>query len=236
MKRTKPPYRADHVGSFLRSAPIKDARAKREKGRDQRRRAQGGRGSRDREADQEAGRGRPEARDRRRVPPLVVALRLLRHARRRRDLRARPRHPVPGRADQAARASASRARSASPTHPMLEHFKFLQGAHQGDAEDDASRARPCCISASSPVRVDTKFYPDRDAIFDDLAQGLPAGGQGLLRRRLPLPAVRRHRLGLSLLRGRDEEGQGARHEHRRLAERLRARDQPSRSKASPPTW
>ena len=32
MKRTKPPFRADHVGSILRSAPIKDARAKREAG------------------------------------------------------------------------------------------------------------------------------------------------------------------------------------------------------------
>jgi len=32
MPRTKPPYRADHVGSILRSAPIKDARAKRERG------------------------------------------------------------------------------------------------------------------------------------------------------------------------------------------------------------
>lgn len=32
MKRTKPPYRADQVGSFLRSAAIKDARAKRENG------------------------------------------------------------------------------------------------------------------------------------------------------------------------------------------------------------
>lgn len=32
MKRTKPPYRADQVGSFLRTAAIKDARAKREKG------------------------------------------------------------------------------------------------------------------------------------------------------------------------------------------------------------
>ena len=31
MQRTKPPYRADHVGSILRSAPIKAARAKREK-------------------------------------------------------------------------------------------------------------------------------------------------------------------------------------------------------------
>ncbi|TMI99298.1 MAG: 5-methyltetrahydropteroyltriglutamate--homocysteine S-methyltransferase [Alphaproteobacteria bacterium] len=32
MQRTKPPFRADHVGSFLRTAPIKSARAKREKG------------------------------------------------------------------------------------------------------------------------------------------------------------------------------------------------------------
>src|SRR5712671_1192490 len=32
MTRTKPPFRADHVGSILRSAAIKDARAKRESG------------------------------------------------------------------------------------------------------------------------------------------------------------------------------------------------------------
>jgi methionine synthase II (cobalamin-independent) len=32
MKRTKPPFRADHVGSFLRPAALKEARAKREKG------------------------------------------------------------------------------------------------------------------------------------------------------------------------------------------------------------
>ena len=32
MMRVKPPFRADHVGSLLRSAPLKEARAKREKG------------------------------------------------------------------------------------------------------------------------------------------------------------------------------------------------------------
>ena len=32
MKRTKPPFRADHVGSFLRPAALKEARAKREQG------------------------------------------------------------------------------------------------------------------------------------------------------------------------------------------------------------
>ena len=31
MQRTKPPFRADHVGSLLRSSALKDARAKREK-------------------------------------------------------------------------------------------------------------------------------------------------------------------------------------------------------------
>ena len=37
MPRTTPPFRADHVGSFLRPAAIKEARAKREKGADRRR-------------------------------------------------------------------------------------------------------------------------------------------------------------------------------------------------------
>ena len=32
MKREKPPFRADHVGSILRTSAIKDARATREKG------------------------------------------------------------------------------------------------------------------------------------------------------------------------------------------------------------
>jgi methionine synthase II (cobalamin-independent) len=32
MQRTKPPFRADHVGSLLRSAALKDARARRERG------------------------------------------------------------------------------------------------------------------------------------------------------------------------------------------------------------
>ena len=32
MKRNKPPFRADHVGSFLRSTAIKEAREKHEKG------------------------------------------------------------------------------------------------------------------------------------------------------------------------------------------------------------
>ena len=114
MKRTTPPYRADHVGSFLRSAPIKEAREKREKGQISAAELKKVEDQEIPKAHQEAGRGRPAMRHRRRIPPHVLALRFLRRARRRRDLRTRPRHPVPGRADQAARASASTARSISP--------------------------------------------------------------------------------------------------------------------------
>ena len=32
MQRSKPPFRADHVGSILRSATLKQARAQRDKG------------------------------------------------------------------------------------------------------------------------------------------------------------------------------------------------------------
>ena len=32
MQRKTPPFRADHVGSILRTAPLKEARAKRENG------------------------------------------------------------------------------------------------------------------------------------------------------------------------------------------------------------
>ena len=113
----------------------------------------------------------------------------------------------------------------SSTHPMLEHFKFLK-AH--------TKVMPkMCIPSPTvlhfrlePGAVDRQsVYPDRDAIFDDLGEDLPPGGEGVLRRRLPLPAVRRHRLGLSVLRRRDEEGQGPRHERRDAGRRLHPRHQ-----------
>ena len=82
-------------------------------GRDRRRRAQGGRGPRDREDHQEAGGGRPQARHRRRIPPLLVAFRFLLGLARRRERSARRRsnstasRPRP-------RRSRSPARSISP--------------------------------------------------------------------------------------------------------------------------
>ena len=107
------------------------------------------------------------ARDRRRVSPRVVAFRFLRHARRRRDLRARPRHPVPGRADQAAgRARHRQDRILRPSDAGA--LQVPEGAHQGHAEDDHTEPQRAAFPLE-PGAVAKAAYPDHDAIFDDLS-------------------------------------------------------------------
>ena len=85
MQRTKPPFRADHVGSFLRTAPIKDARAKREKGEitaEQLKAVEDAEIRKIIAKQEECG---LQARHRRRVPPLLVAFRFPLRPRRRGD-------------------------------------------------------------------------------------------------------------------------------------------------------
>ena len=200
MQRTKPPFRADHVGSFLRPRrsrrPAPSAR-----------RAQI-------TADE------LKAVEDREIEKIIrkqeeIGLQLATDGEYRRSwwhfdffgmldgveiVRARPRHPVPGRADQAARLKV-KGKIGFSDHPMLEHFKFLKAhtkvtpkmTHPG-AGGDAFPARPQRGRARTSI-------PSRDAIFDDLAIAYQKARQGLLRRRLPLSAVRRHRLGLSVLAG-----------------------------------
>ena len=73
--------------------------------------------------------------------------------------------------------------------------------------------------------ISKQVYPDLDAFYRGSRQDLPQGGQGVLRRRLPLSAIRRHGLGLSLLAGRIEEGARARRQSRRPAGDLRPHHQ-----------
>ena len=103
-------------------------------GPDQRRRPEEGRGPGDSEGHQEAGGGRAAMRDRRRIPPHVLAFRFLRWSRWRGDLRARPRHPVPGRADQA-EEHPRQGQDRFHQSPDAGAFQVRQGEHQGDAED-----------------------------------------------------------------------------------------------------
>ena len=88
-------------------------------------------------------------------------------------------------------------------HPMLAHFRFLK------KQCDAAHVMPKMTIPSPAVlhfrggrkSISKQVYPDLDVFFQDLAQNLPQGGEGVLRRRLPLSPVRRHGVGLSLLAG-----------------------------------
>ena len=168
MKRTKPPFRADHVGSILRSASIKEARAKREAGAMS---ATQLKEVEDREIEKIIKRqedvGLKCATDgefRRSWWHFDfygmldgVEIVELDHGIQFHGVQTRPRTPrITG-------------KLGFSSHPMLEHFKFLK-AH--------TRVMPkMCIPSPAtlhfrlePDAILTKEYADRDAIFDDLAK------------------------------------------------------------------
>ena len=82
---TKPPYRADMVGSLLRTAPLKEARAKRDKGEISDADLSKVEDAEIRKIVKQQEAIGLEGRHRRRVPPLLVALRLPVEARRHRE-------------------------------------------------------------------------------------------------------------------------------------------------------
>jgi 5-methyltetrahydropteroyltriglutamate--homocysteine methyltransferase len=165
--RTKPPFRADVVGSILRTAPLKEARAKRAKG--------------------EISAAELTAVEDREIEKIIkrqeeVGLKVatdgefrrswwhfdfygmldgveiveLDHGIQFQGVQTRPRTPR------------IKGKLGFSHHPMLEHFKFLK-AH--------TRVTPkMCIPSPAtmhfrlePDAIETKIYADRDAIFDDLA-------------------------------------------------------------------
>ncbi len=168
MPRNKPPFRADVVGSILRTAPLKEARAKREKGEIS---AAQLKEVEDREIEniikkqEEVGLKVATDGEFRRswwhfdFYGMLDGVEIveLDHGIQFQGVQTRPRTPrITG-------------KLGFSTHPMLEHFKFLK-AH--------SRVTPkMCIPSPAtlhfrlePDAVETKDYADRDAIFDDLAK------------------------------------------------------------------
>jgi 5-methyltetrahydropteroyltriglutamate--homocysteine methyltransferase len=168
MTRTRPPFRADVVGSILRTAPLKEARAKREKG-------------------EISAEELKEVEDRE-IEKIIkkqeeVGLKVATDGEFRRSwwhfdfygmLDGMARYAL----DHGIQFHGVQSRMESirvtgklgfSNHPMLEHFKFLK-AH--------TRVMPkMCIPSPAtlhfrlePNAVDTSFYADRDAIFDDLAK------------------------------------------------------------------
>jgi 5-methyltetrahydropteroyltriglutamate--homocysteine methyltransferase len=165
--RTKPPFRADHVGSILRSAPIKEAREKAEKGEIT---------AADLKAVEDA-----------EIPKIIarqeeIGLQLATDGEYRRSwwhfdfygmldgveiyelghgiqfqgVQTRPRSiRVIGKIDFS-------------NHPMLEHFKFLR-AHTKVTPKMCIPAPGTMHFRLEPDAVSKDFYASRDAIFDDLA-------------------------------------------------------------------
>src|SRR5262244_499810 len=165
--RTKPPFRADHVGSFLRPAALKDARAKHEKG-----------------AVSDAQLKEVEDRE---VEKVVrkqeeIGLKLatdgefrrswwhfdffgmldgveiyeLDHGIQFQGIQTKPRSiRVTG-------------KIGFSDHPMLEHFRFLK-AHTKVMPKMTIPSPSVLHFRLEPGAVSKDFYPHRDAIFDDLA-------------------------------------------------------------------
>ena len=94
-------------------------------------------------------------------------------------------------------------------HPMLEHFKFLK-AHAKVTPKMTIPAPPVLHFRLAKDGIKQGRLSRSRPILRRSRQAYKQGGQGVLRRRLPLSAVRRHGLGLSLLAGGAAQGARAR--------------------------
>ena len=164
--RTKPPFRADHVGSILRSAPLKDAREKAAKG--------------------EITAAQLKAVEDREIPIIIakqeeIGLQLTTDGEYRRswwhfdffgmldgveiyDLD----HGIQFQGIQTKPLSIRvNGKIGFSNHPMLEHFRFLK-AHTKVAPKMTIPSPSVLHFRLEPGAVGRDFYPNRDAIFDDL--------------------------------------------------------------------
>ena len=169
MQRTKAPFRADQVGSFLRSEPLKEARAKREKGQ-----ISAAELKKVEDAEIEKLIKKQEE----------VGMQLVTDGEYRRawwhfdfleelggveGYEAEQGIQFARRADQGARREGDRQAATSTDHPFVEHFKFLK---------DHTKVTPKMTIPSPSVLhfrggrkgISKDVYPELDAFFDDLAK------------------------------------------------------------------
>jgi 5-methyltetrahydropteroyltriglutamate--homocysteine methyltransferase len=168
MQRTAPPFRADHVGSILRSAPIKEARTKREKG--------------------EITAAELKAVEDREIEKVIrkqeeVGLQLATDGEYRRSwwhfdffsmLDGVELYELDhGIQFQGVQTKAQSIRITGKlgfsNHPMLEHFRFLK-AHTRVTPKMTIPSPSVLHFRLEPGAVSKAAYPDRDAIFDDLGR------------------------------------------------------------------
>ncbi|TMJ54734.1 MAG: 5-methyltetrahydropteroyltriglutamate--homocysteine S-methyltransferase [Alphaproteobacteria bacterium] len=168
MQRTKPPYRADHVGSLLRSAPLKQARAARERGEIS---AAGLREIEDREIEKIVRKQQQ------------IGLKLATDGEYRRswwhfDFLEKldgvegfsPEHGIQFHGvETKPKAVRVVGKIRFSGHPMLEHFKFLQ-AH-ARVQPKMTIPSPSVLHfRSGRTGISKQIYPDIEGFFDDLAE------------------------------------------------------------------
>ncbi len=168
MIRNKPPFRADMVGSILRTAPLKEARAKREKG--------------------EISAAQLTEVENREIEKIIkkqeeVGLKLATDGEFRRSWWHfdffgmldgleiyQPEHGIQFQGVQTkAQGIRVKGKLGFSNHPMLEHFKFLK-AHTRVVPKMTIPSPAVLHFRLPPDAVNTKIYADRNAIFDDLAK------------------------------------------------------------------
>jgi len=168
MSRNKPPFRADVVGSLLRTARLKEARGKRDKG--------------------EINAAQLKEVEDREIETIIkkqkeVGLQVATDGEFRRSFwhfdffgmldgveTCELDHGIQFHGVQS-RATTIRINGqiGFPDHPMIEHFKFLK-AHASAVPKMTIPSPAILHFRLEPGAVDTRFYPDRDAIFDDLGR------------------------------------------------------------------
>ena len=168
MTRTKPPFRADHVGSFLRPAALKEARAKREKGA--------------------ISQAELKAVEDREIEKIVakqeeIGLKLATDGEFRRswwhfDFLGMLDGVELYEADQGIQFQGVQTKAQSlrivgklgfSDHPMVEHFKFLK-SHTRLTPKMTIPAPPVLHFRLAKDGISKKVYPDLDAFFHDLGE------------------------------------------------------------------
>ena len=192
MQRTKAPFRADHVGSLLRTAPLKEARAKHAKG--------------------EIKDAQLEDVEDREIEKIIrkqeeIGLKLATDGEFRRswwhfdffkDLDGVELYSTgQGIKFAGVETKAESVRVAGKvgfsTHPHLEHFRFVKDHAKVTPKMTIPAPSHAAFSPGPPIRQQGRLSRSR-CLLPRRRAGVRQGHPRLLRRRLPLPAARRHRM------------------------------------------
>ena len=238
-ERTRPPFRADHVGSLIRPDALIKARERADKGEMPAAELTRNPARRHPRRGAAAGGDRPQGRDRRRVQPPLLAPRLHAEVRQCQPRPVQDEGALPHRRGRPReqRAGAQGHRQDRPARQRRHLRRRLQVPGVGRARD-AEDHHPVADRDAFPRRPrgDRRAaYPDIADFYDDLARLYREEIADFAPRRLPLSADRRGQSRLSVRSGAAPPGRQYRRGRRRRCRRPTPSCSTTRSGTSPPT-